>query len=138
MSVAACRLSLVAASGGHSLLLCTGFSLWWPLPPRSMGSRRTGLSSCGVWASVVAAHGPSSCGSQALERGLSSCGSRALEHRLSNRGAQAQLLHSPWDPPGPGLKPMSPVLAGGFLTTAPPGMPLNYYLIYRFSLLFFL
>ena len=27
-----------------------------------------------------------------------------------------------WDPPGPGLEPMSPALAGGFLTTAPPGM----------------
>ena len=24
-----------------------------------------------------------------------------------------------WDPPGPGLKPMSPALAGGLLTTAP-------------------
>ena len=28
-----------------------------------------------------------------------------------------------WDPPGPGLEPVSPVLAGGFLTTAPPGKP---------------
>ena len=27
------------------------------------------------------------------------------------------------DLPGPGLKPMSPALAGGFLTTAPPGKP---------------
>ena len=26
-----------------------------------------------------------------------------------------------WDLPGPGLEPMSPTLAGGFLTTAPPG-----------------
>ena len=26
-----------------------------------------------------------------------------------------------WDLPGPGLKPGSPALAGGFLTTAPPG-----------------
>ena len=26
-----------------------------------------------------------------------------------------------WDLPGPGLQPMSTVLAGGFLTTAPPG-----------------
>ena len=26
-----------------------------------------------------------------------------------------------WDRPGPGLEPMSPALAGGFLTTAPPG-----------------
>ena len=26
-----------------------------------------------------------------------------------------------WDLPGPGLEPMSPALAGGFLTTEPPG-----------------
>ena len=26
-----------------------------------------------------------------------------------------------WDLPGPGLKPVFPALAGGFLTTAPPG-----------------
>ena len=26
-----------------------------------------------------------------------------------------------WKLPGPGIEPMSPVLAGGFLTTGPPG-----------------
>ena len=26
-----------------------------------------------------------------------------------------------WDLPGPGIKPVTPSLAGGFLTTAPPG-----------------
>ena len=26
-----------------------------------------------------------------------------------------------WDLPGPELEPVSPALAGGFLTTAPPG-----------------
>ena len=30
-----------------------------------------------------------------------------------------------WDLPGPGLKPVSPALAGGFLTTVPPGKSLN-------------
>ena len=30
-----------------------------------------------------------------------------------------------WDLPGPGLEPVSPALAGGFLTTAPPGKSLN-------------
>ena len=29
-----------------------------------------------------------------------------------------------WDLPGPGLEPASPALAGGFLTTAPPGKSL--------------
>ena len=28
-----------------------------------------------------------------------------------------------WDLPGPGPEPVSPALAGGFLTTAPPGKP---------------
>ena len=56
---------------------------------------------------------------------FSSCGSmRALEHRLSSCGTRAQLLHSMWDLPGPGLEPVSPALAGGFVTTAPPGKSL--------------
>ena len=45
--VAARGLSLVAASGGYSLLRCVSFSLWWLLMLRSSGSRRTGFSSCG-------------------------------------------------------------------------------------------
>ena len=77
-------------------------------------SHCSGFSCCGVWAlgmwaSVVVAHGLSSCGFWALERRLSSC------------GAQAQLLCSMWDLPGPWLEPVSPALAGRFLTTAPPG-----------------
>ena len=94
--IAARRLSPVGESGGHSLLRCTGFSLRWPLPLRSIGSRCTGFSSCG---------------------------SQALEHRLSSFGAQAQLLRGMWDPPGPGPEPVSPALAGGLPTTAPPGKP---------------
>ena len=45
------RLSLVAASGGHSSSRCAGLSLSWPLFLRSTGSRRAG--------SVAVAHGPS-------------------------------------------------------------------------------
>ena len=67
----------------------------------------------GVWASVVVA------------RGLSSCGSRALEHRLSSCGSRAYLPCGMWDLPGPGLEPVSPALAGGFLTTAPLGKSLH-------------
>ena len=38
-----------------------------------------------------------------------------------------------WDLPGTGLEPVSPALAGGFLTTAPAGKPLfNYYYYYYF------
>ena len=43
---AAHRLSLVAASGGYSLLPCAGFSLWWLLLLWSTDSRRAGFSSC--------------------------------------------------------------------------------------------
>ena len=75
------------------------------------GFSRCRALSLGVQASVVVARGLSSYGSQALERKLSSC------------GAQAQLLRSIWDLPGPGLEPVSLALAGGFLTTAPPGKP---------------
>ena len=48
--IAVCRLSLVVASGGYSLLRCAGFSLWWLLLLRSMGSRHKGFSSCGMQA----------------------------------------------------------------------------------------
>ena len=47
--VAALGLSLVEASGGHSSLQCTGFSLRWLLLLRSTGSRHAG--------SVVVVHG---------------------------------------------------------------------------------
>ena len=93
--IAVCGLSLVVVSGGYSSLRCAGFLLRWLLL-WSTGSRCTGFSSCGTWA---------------LEHGLSSC------------GARAQLLRGMWDLPGPGLEPVSPALAGGFLTTAPPGKP---------------
>ena len=84
-----------------SLLPCAGFSLWWLLLAWSQA--------LGTRVSVVVA-----CG-------LSSCGSWALEHRRSSCGARAQLLRGMWDPPGPGLEPVSPALAGRFLTTVPPG-----------------
>ena len=48
--VAARGLSLVAASRGYSSLRCAGFSLRWLLLLQSMGSRRAGFSSCGMWA----------------------------------------------------------------------------------------
>ena len=49
--------SLVAGSGGYSLLRCMDFSLWWLLLLRTTGSRRAGFSSCSTWVSVVVAHG---------------------------------------------------------------------------------
>ena len=48
---------------------------------------------------------------------------RLQTRRLSNCGSRAQLLRGMWDPPRPGLEPVSPALAGRFSTTAPPGKP---------------
>ena len=45
---------------------------------------------------------------------------RLQTRRLSNCGSRAQLLRGMWDLPRPGLKPVSPALAGRFSTTAPP------------------
>ena len=82
-----------------------------------------------VVASLVEEHGLQAPGLQQLWRaGFSSCSSWILERRLSSCGARAQLLCSMWDLSGPGLEPVSPALAGRFLTTAPPGKPLGVHL----------
>ena len=61
--------------------------------------------------------GFSCCGAQVLGAGASI----VVARRLSSCGARALLLRGMWDLPGPGIEPVSPALAGGFLTTAPPG-----------------
>ena len=64
---------------------------------------------------------------------------RLRTRRLSNCGSRAQLLCGMWDPPRPGLEPVSPALAGRFSTTAPPGKPLIFLLkIILFIIFFFL
>ena len=60
---------LVAASGGH-LSHGAGAS-------HCSGPSCFRASALGAWASVVVAHGLSSCGSQAVEHRLNSCGSQA-------------------------------------------------------------
>ena len=104
--VAAHGLSLVAASGGYSFVAVRGILI-------AVASLCCGARALGMRASVVVA------------RGLSSCGSRALERRLSSCGTWALLLCGMWDLPRLGLEPVSPALAGGFLTTVPPRKPLN-------------
>ena len=102
------------------------------------------FSSCSEWGLLFVAvrgshcSGFSCCGARALGAGFSSCSSRALERRLSSCGARASLLHGMWDLPGPGLEPMFPALAGGFLTTAPPGKSLSYCLEGRLQTLLFI
>ena len=68
---AARGLSLVAVSGGYSLLRGAGLPLQWPLPLQSTGSRCTGFSGCGTRASVVVAHGLWSAGSVVVAHGPS-------------------------------------------------------------------
>ena len=69
---------------------------------------------------------------------LTIAASLVAEHRLqtlklSNRGSRAQLLRGMWNLPRPGLKPVSPALAGRFSTTVSPGKPqlsILYILVY--------
>ena len=57
-----------------------------------------------------------------IGNGFSCCGAPALEHAgCSSCGTQASLLPSIWNFPGLRIEPVSPALAGGFLTTGPPG-----------------
>ena len=77
----------------------------------------------------------SSCGKRgplfiAVRGPLTIAASLVAEHRLQTRrlsscGSWAQLLRGMWDPPRPGLEPMSPASAGRLSTTAPPGKPMK-------------
>ena len=74
----------------------------------------------------VAAHGPSLAAASGgpSPRWLLPLQSTDSRHAgLSSRGVWAQLLRGMWDLPGPGLKPVSPALAGRFLPIEPPGKP---------------
>ena len=84
------------------------------------------FSSCGKRGPLfIAVHGP-----------LTIVASLVAEHRLqtrrlSNCGSRAQSLRGMWDLPRPGLKPVSPALAGRFSTTAPPGKPYTNSYFYK-------
>ena len=80
--------SLIASSGGYPLVV-------------------PGLLTAA--ASLLSEHGARVCGL--------SCGLRALEHRVHSCGARASLLHGTYHLPGPGIEPISLVLAGRFFTT---------------------
>ena len=78
------------------------------------------FSSCGKRGPLfIAVRGPFTIAAPSV------VGHRLQTRRLSSCGSQAQLLCSMWDPPRPGLEPVSPALAGRFSTTAPPGKPLR-------------
>ena len=76
------------------------------------------LSTCGV--------SPSRCS------GFSCCRARAFERRLGSCGTWGLLLCGMWTLPRPRIKPVSPALAGRFLSTAPPGVE-NMYLFNFYS-----
>ena len=84
------------------------------------------LSNCGAWACHCS--GFTGCRAQALEcMGFSSrdtwalgYGSVVVVHRLSSPTAHGIFL-------GQGLTLLTPALAGGFLTTGPPGKSLKYF-----------
>ena len=87
------------------------------------------FSSCGKRGPLfIAVHGPLTIvASLVAEHRLQT--HRLQTRRLSNCGSRAQLLRGMWDPPRPGLEPVSPALAGRFSTTAPPGKPCMFPLI---------
>ena len=80
-----------------------------------------------VWFSLVAGTGDYSLLLHGL---LIVVVSLVVEHGLwcvgfRNGGACAYLLHSMWDLPRPGTEPVSPALAGRFITMRLPGKSLH-------------
>ena len=71
-------------------------------------------------------------------RALGTWATPVAAHWLSSYGIQAYLSCRVWDLPGPGIKPMSPALAGWFFTTKPPGKPTNTWLFSVFFILIIL
>ena len=80
-----------------SLLLCTDYSV--DAGHRLLIAESMSFSTCSTWAQQLRFKGPA--------YGLCCC------------GTVAQLLCSVWSLPRPGIKPMSPALARGFLSTIP-------------------
>ena len=101
--------SLVAASGGYSLLRCAGFSLQWLLIAVASLIAKHRLQACRLqqlWhtGSVVVAHG------------LQSADSAVVVHGLSCSAACGIFLDQ-------SSNPCPPALADRFLTSVPPGKP---------------
>ena len=91
--------TLFAFDSAGSLLLDLAFS--------SHGQCRGVLYSCGVRTTHC--------------RGFSCCRGCALVCRLSGCDVQTKFPCGMRNPLGPGIKPGSPALAGGFLSAIPPG-----------------
>ena len=98
------------------LILCMYAFIYLFLPVLGLRFCERALSNCGKPGPLfIAVRGPPTIvASPVAEHWLQT-------RRLSSCGSRAQLLRGTRDPPRPGLEPMSPVLAGRFSTTAPPG-----------------
>ena len=84
------------------------------------------FSSYGKWGPFFTVHGPLIIAASIVAE------HRLQTRRLSNCGSRAWSLRGMWDPPRPGLEPVSPALAGRLSTTAPPGKPLQSCLMWIF------
>ena len=62
---------------------------------------------------------------------FSCCEARDLDRGLNRCSSQAWGPHGMGHPPKAGIEPLSPALAGRFLTTGPPGKSLGSFLKYK-------
>ena len=94
------------AWSGHSepLIFTYFYDVYWFMAALALHYRAQAFSSCGDWGLLSATL------VQASHCSGFSCWAQA-------RGSVG---FSSWDIPGPGMQPMSPALAGRFLTTGPP------------------
>ena len=117
-------LNLFIFGHARSFLLCRLFSNC--SEQRLVSSCRVRTSPCGGFSCC----GPRAPGHQGFSSCCSwaqSCSPQALEHKLHNCGTWAWLLCRLWSLPRSGIKPMSPALARGFLTTEPLGKPQSFF-----------
>ena len=134
LSIMICLSSLVSLAWRSYTHGSSFPSAWWPgscarkwHPDLCGGSGVTCrvLASCGAWTSHCGAWAPGvwALGLQQLcvAHRLSSCDLQALKSWPSSCGARAWLPCGMWNLPRPGIEPMSPALAGRFLTSGPPG-----------------
>ena len=119
--------------GCAGVLLCTGFSA-------VATSRATLVTVLGLLVAVASLTvGHRLYGTQASA--VQQMGSVVVAYRsrvwVQQCAARAQLLLSMWDLPRPGIEPMSPALAGRFLSTEPPQKPSKSSQSKSFSIFFF-
>ena len=95
---------------------------------------RKSFSSCNKWASHCG--GFSCCGPWALGAWTSAVVAGGPRVQISSCDSGVYLPCGMWNPPRPGLKPTSPVLAYEFLTIEPPGKSHGYIFKFRQVILF--